>query len=123
MFRVDAPVRDASQDVLDEYLQGFQDPDRLRPVYDLMGLPDVLPAFQALRIDPLGWYWAELFRPGEAGASERLVFDREGRARGIVELPRELEVHEIGEDYITGLWTDELDVEYVRRHALDRRWD
>lgn len=121
IFRVDGPAREASQDALDQYLQGFSDPDRFERVYELMGLPDYLPAFQALHVDPLGFYWAELFRPGEAGASEWLVFDRDGRARGIVELPRELEVHEIGEDYVLGLWTDELDVEYVRRHALDRR--
>lgn len=102
IFRVDGPVRDQSEDALDRYLQGSSDSDRMRRVYTLMGLPDVLPAFQALQVDPLGWYWAELFRPGEAGASEWLVFDREGRARGIVELPRELEVYQIGEDYILG---------------------
>ena len=123
IFRVDGPVRDQTEDALDRYLQASPDSDRMRRVYNLMGLPDVLPAFQALHVDPLGWYWAELFRPGEAEPSQWLVFDREGRARGIVELPRELEVHDIGEDYILGRWTDELDVEYVRRHVLDRRRD
>lgn len=121
IFRVDAPPRETPRDALDRYVQRFPDPDEMRRIYELMGLPGVIPAFQALYVDPHGWTWAERFRPGEDDAPEWLVFDPEGRARGIVELPRELEVHEIGEDYILGLWTDELDVEYVRRHALDGR--
>jgi hypothetical protein len=90
-------------------------------MFELLELPEVVPAFQDLRVDHLGWYWANLFQPDEGGPSEWLVFDPEGRAQGIIELPRELEVHDIGEDYILGRWTDQLGVEYVRRHALDRR--
>jgi hypothetical protein len=29
-------------------------------------------------------------------------------------------MNEIGEDYILGVWKDEMDVEYVRMYSLDR---
>lgn len=121
IFRVDAHAPMAPQDALGLYLQRFSERGEMRRIFELMGLPEVVPAFQALRVDRLGWYWAELFRPGEGGASEWLVFDPNGRARGMVELPSELEVHEIGANFILGRWVDELGVEYVRRYALDRR--
>ncbi|HSJ24704.1 MAG TPA: hypothetical protein VK929_08565 [Longimicrobiales bacterium] len=108
-------------DALDAYVQRAPDPRELRGVYELMGLPETVPAFQAIRVDHLGWYWAELFRPGEDATAEWLVFDADGRARGIVELPGRLEVHDIGEAYILGRWTNDLDVESVRRYPLDRR--
>jgi hypothetical protein len=122
IFRVAAAARETPREALDRYLQRYSDPDDMRRVYDRM-LPDVLPAFESLRVDRLGWLWAELFRPADGDASQWLVFDPEGRAQGVVELPGELAVHEIGEDYVLGRWIDELGVEYVRRHTLDRRPD
>jgi hypothetical protein len=71
-------------------------------------------------VDHLGWYWAERFRPGPDDPSRWLVFDPDGRARGVVELPRDLEVHDIGENWILGLRIGEDGVETVRRHRLDR---
>lgn len=123
ILRVDAPARQTPQDALNLYVQMFSNPDEMRRIYERMGLPEVVPAFQALRVDRLGWYWAELFRPSKGGPSEWLVFDRQGRARGVIGLPSGLEVYEIGEDYVLGRWLDELGVEYVRRHALNRRGD
>jgi hypothetical protein len=37
-----------------------------------------------------------------------------------VELPAGLRVLEIGGDYVLGVWNDELDVQHVRLHRLDR---
>lgn len=120
IFRVDAPPRSTVDDALEQHVRQAPDPDGLARIYRMMGLPDVVPAFQALRVDQLGWFWAELFRPTEGGASVWLVFDREGRARGTVALPSGLEVHDIGEDHILGRWIDHLGVEHVRRHTLLR---
>lgn len=121
IFRVHASPREPPEEALRRYVQRAPSPDELRRIYEMMGLPEVLPAFQTLRVDPLGWYWAQLFRAGADDPSEWLVFDAEGRARGTVELPHGLEVHDIGEDYVLGRWTDELGVEHVRRHSLQRR--
>jgi hypothetical protein len=56
------------------------------------------------------------------GSDERrwTVFSPEGRALGSVVTPPGLRVLEIGRDYVLGVWQDELDVEYVRMHRLDR---
>lgn len=48
------------------------------------------------------------------------VFDSQGRVQGFVEMPAEVEVYEIGVDYVLGKTTDELEVERVRLWPLDR---
>jgi hypothetical protein len=118
IFRVDAPLSGDPEDALDRYVEAAPE---MRPLIEMMGLPEVLPAFQSLRVDRAGWYWAELFRVGKAPTSEWLVFDPQGRARGMVQLPSDIEVHQIELNYILGRWIDEFGVEYVRRYALDRR--
>jgi hypothetical protein len=122
IYRVEAPPRYTPDEALELYVERHgTNAASAKEAYGLMGLPEVVPAFQALLVDRLGWTWAELFRADEGEPSAWLVLDERGRARGVVELPKELEVHEIGEDYILGRWIDELGVEYVRRHVLERR--
>ena len=48
------------------------------------------------------------------------VFDPDSRWITTLTLPLSLEMSDIGEDYILGVWKDDLDVEYVRMYALDR---
>jgi len=45
---------------------------------------------------------------------------RGGRVLGFVETPGGLSIFEIGEDYILGSTTDEVDVEYVQLWELGR---
>jgi hypothetical protein len=49
-----------------------------------------------------------------------MVFDTDGRARGTVRTPYGLEVQEIGDTTIIGVWQNELGVEHVRLHLLHR---
>lgn len=108
----------------EQYAQSSPDPVRMKGLLDRLELPDVLPAFQNLRVDQVGWYWAELFQPlMEGGASDWMVFDSEGRARGIVGLPNDIVVHDIGSNYILAVWEDEHGVQFVRRYALNRGLD
>ena len=48
------------------------------------------------------------------------VFRPDGVYLGTVQLPHDLEVHEIGADYVLGVAKDDLDIEYVRVYGLDR---
>ncbi|MDE2795575.1 MAG: hypothetical protein OXL34_12210 [Gemmatimonadota bacterium] len=48
------------------------------------------------------------------------VFRPDGVYLGTVQLPHDLEVEEIGADYVLGKTRDGLDVEYVRVYGLDR---
>ncbi len=49
------------------------------------------------------------------------VFDSAGVSLGTIAIPTNLEVFEIGEDYLLGVWTDDLDIEYVRMYDLVAR--
>lgn len=94
--------------------------DRLRQ-YRELPLPEIKPVFSRLLIDDAGWLWAELYR-FEVGAPVRwLVFDPRGEGVGSVDMPPELHLWQIGQDFVLGVWRDENRVEYVRRHALDGR--
>jgi hypothetical protein len=37
---------------------------------------------------------------------------------GSVLMPKGLQLFEIGEDYVLGLWRDELGVQFVRRYVI-----
>ena len=72
-------------------------------------------------VDELGWLWAEGYRADEEAPALWFIFDPDGRARGTVEMPQGLTVHQIGAMAVVGVWEDSLDVEHVRRHRLTRR--
>lgn len=120
LYRVASPARVAPRDAIELRLELSSAPDEVRQMFDLIPLPEVVPAFQALHVDNLGWYWAELFQIASDAPSEWLVFDPEGRAHGVVELPKDLEVYEIREDFVVGRWVNELGVEHIRRYSIDR---
>lgn len=85
-------------------------------------LVETFPAYSAIEGDALDHLWVAEFKlPGE-GRDITLwtVFDPEGRALGFVETPSGLTIYEIGEDYILGKRTGELDVESVELWELSK---
>ncbi len=83
--------------------------------------PDTLPAFTTVTDDALGDTWIRTFRsPADTGPDRWIVLRPDGGARGTVALPPGIEVFEIGEAWILGRWTDDLDVEHVRVWRLER---
>jgi hypothetical protein len=76
--------------------------------------------FNSLQVDEEGWLWAEVYEWKPAQPVEWILFDPAGRARGSIKTPPGLEVHRIGEDFLLGVWKDDLDVEYVKRYRLRR---
>ena len=65
--------------------------------------------------DPDGRTWTTLRSSGLHD-----VFRPDGVYLGTVKLPHDLEVREICEDYVLGIATDDLDIQYVRVYGLDR---
>ena len=51
-------------------------------------------------------------------ASTWTVFDPAGRMLGELSTPPRFQVIQIGDDYVLGVWKDDLDVEHVRLYAL-----
>jgi hypothetical protein len=125
IFRLAEPVRTVTPEDVESAIEFEVAPftiphSQVRAVYKRMDFPDRWPTFRSVRIDRLGWLWAELYRPTRRETARWMVFDSGGVARGTVELPMDLEVHDIGRDYVLGRWQDSLRVEYVRRYRLDR---
>lgn len=83
-------------------------------------LPDSMPAFSQLLVDDGDWVWAKISEWDTRKAQPWMVFDPEGRAGGIVELPAGLQVWHIGYDFILGTSEDSTGVEIVRRYTLKR---
>ncbi|MGH7459753.1 MAG: hypothetical protein ACREMA_01835 [Longimicrobiales bacterium] len=48
------------------------------------------------------------------------VFDPEGRYLGAVEMPGGFHVYQIGGDFVLGRWQDQLDVDYIRLHRIEK---
>ena len=105
--------------------------DRRRYAGLPVDLPDHYSAFQNAVPDALRHLWVQRPEPpldpppqGGTARSPRAsgwdVYDPSGRWITTVELPPDLEIHSIGEDYILGVWQDELEVPYVRLYSLDR---
>ena len=114
--------------------QGNDSP-RFREAYrkqtSIMVYPEYRAPFDELHVDRTGHLWVRNTHPryDRVYSSFQVrfpfewtwdVFDPEGRWLTTLTLPKYYRAHDIGEDYILGVWKDEMDVEYVRMYALDR---
>jgi hypothetical protein len=81
---------------------------------------DSLPAFRRVRVDRLGMLWAQNHGlPGDLSTTWS-VFASNGQWITDVQFPAEWLILDIGQDYILALVRNDLDVETVRKYALER---
>jgi hypothetical protein len=86
--------------------------------YREMEWPATFPAYAGFLIDQDGNLWVrDYLRPGDT-RSAWCVFGLDGTQIAQVEMPANLEVFEVGEDYVLGKWRDDLDVEHVGLYRL-----
>jgi hypothetical protein len=76
---------------------------------------------ELLKVDDGGNLWVCEFDPEVDVGHSWTVFDHEGRMFGTVLLPSGLRATHIGDDFVLGIWRDELDVEHVRVHELRKQ--
>jgi hypothetical protein len=94
--------------------------ERLRRRLETAEYRPHLPAYSAMAVDPEGNLWVENYRyPGQEESSWS-VFATTGRWLGVVQLPRGLQVYQIGGNFVLGVWQDEMGVEYIRLHTLEK---
>lgn len=93
--------------------------DVARQVLAQVIVPTVRPHYSRLMLDRVGNLWVERGPVNGAaqGSVDYIVFDRAGVLLGIVALPT-IEVLEIGDDYVMGVYRDELEVEYLQVHEI-----
>jgi hypothetical protein len=89
-------------------------------IIDEAPYPDMFPAYRRIRIDRTGLLWVQAYDLPGADSSTWSVFDREGRWLSDVSIPHDWQVLDIGADYMLALVRDELDIERVERHTLNR---
>lgn len=99
------------------------DPDeapRIRTYYSKAHYPVYLPAYRGFQVDPLGYLWVEEYRPDWEGPASWVVFDSQGHLAAQINLPDDLTLMDVGEDYVLAVRRDYLDVEYVQLFRLNR---
>jgi len=121
ILRVDRQRRPVSDGDFDTVVEQYTGSPGWYPTFDgLLPVADSVATFDEVQVDAAGWIWARIFEWDSRLPVRWLVFDPDGRAHGTVELPSGLRVEQIGEDFVLGTWRDDLRVEYVRRHRLER---
>jgi hypothetical protein len=90
------------------------------PSGDEIPARSTMPAFDRVLVDGLGYLWVRGFVVSSADAPEWSVFDPDGRWVARVRTPVDVEVYQVGPDWILGRGRDEMEVESVRLYRLDR---
>ncbi len=83
--------------------------------------PSAFPTYRGLTVDADSNTWAELYNHPTDPAPKWMVLDASGRWLGTVVMPERFTPHDIGEDYVLGVWRDMDDVEHVRMYELLKR--
>jgi hypothetical protein len=108
---------------IEEATSGVEDENQarqMRRTLSQLPVPDVFPPYARLVADVLGYLWVEDYhRPGDE-TPVWTIFDPNGALVGRVTTPDAVFPLEIGEDYLIGVYHDELGVEYVQLYALER---
>ncbi len=82
--------------------------------------PDFIPAYRSLLVDTEDHLWVEQYRTGWEQERRWWVFDPAGRWLGEPTVPTDLDIREVGPDYILGVRRDAGDVEQVVMYELIR---
>jgi hypothetical protein len=142
VFRRDVAPRAATAALVDLHMDGivalaYADPDQV-PVEEVERFrqrwretpraPD-LPVLRSVHMDGAGHLWLQPYYVAGAEPPPVEILAPDGTWLGSVSLPAGLvrafiqyqaPYLEIGDDYVLGVWTDELDVQYVRMYRIDK---
>lgn len=109
---LDAHVSRVTEGMDAQRRQGVEEGLRALP------LPSRMPSVGRMLHDAQGRLWAMDFAASFDTVATWRVFDPDGRQLGVVRTPTALTVHEIGADWVLGVFRNEDDVEEVRAYAL-----
>ena len=108
--------------VLREEQLGGDTPEQMRAlltvVFNSSPVPAAMPAYDAILVDRVENLWVEEYnRPGDS-VQRWTVFNDAGEMLGTLSLPERFAISEVGDDYVLGVWEDELEIEHVRMYEL-----
>ena len=102
---------------------------RIRQMWRDRRRAPVLPVLRSVHVDATGHLWLAPYYVAGADPPPFEIHAPDGTWLGSVSLPPGLQrafiqyqapYMEIGEDYILGVWTDDLDVQYVRMYRINK---
>lgn len=142
VFRRDLAPREATGALFELHLDGiveiaFADPDQtapervdgLRRMWRGMPRAPHLPVLRSIHVDGTGHLWLQPYYVAGDDPPPFEILAPDGTWLGSVSLPPGLHrafiqyqapYMEIGDDYVLGVWTDELDVQYVRMYRINK---
>jgi hypothetical protein len=91
-----------------------------REMFEVMPKHETFPALSSIQFDQVGNLWVEEYGQPRDQRSIWQVFGRDGRLTARAGIPTELQVLDIGADYLMGITRDELGVERILQFALDK---
>lgn len=89
-------------------------------IFDETPKPQTFPAYHHIVVDDLRHVWVQEYPMPGATAPRWSVFNSAGALLGDVLVPPGARITHIGDDFLLGIWKNELDVELVRMYALDK---
>lgn len=78
------------------------------------------PPYGEIAADALGDLWVADYAPPGDQHPTWTIFDADGKLSGRVSTPPGVRILEIGEDYLLGVYRDDLGVEYLHQYAVRR---
>jgi hypothetical protein len=114
---------DALEALLKTRLDRISDPGRRQTMersYREIPHPSTMPSYEAILLDDGGNLWVHEFQPTPVTPPAWTIFDPEGRMLGSVSLPDRFRPMQIGNDFVLGVWSDDLDVQHVRMYRLEK---
>lgn len=138
IVRRDVAPRQVTNAIFEEHLAGIMDMigdvppeevDRVERMWRDFPRAPVLPVLRSIHVDATGHLWVAPYYVAGAEPPPFEIHAPDGSWLGSVSVPPGLQrafiqyqapYMEIGEDYILGVWTDELDVQYVRMYRINR---
>lgn len=94
------------------------DREPVRTLMRSMPMPDAVPAYSAMLVDPLGVVWVQETVPGDGETRFRLF--RDGAEVGALRLPRAVTVFEVGSDYLLVGYRDADAEEHLALYRIHR---
>lgn len=86
---------------------------------DMFTIPETLPPYTAVLVDPEGILWVVVGAPGDP-TTRLLGAGDDGTIVADLEVPREMRIFEIGVDYVLGSVLDDSGLRHVRAYRLRR---
>jgi hypothetical protein len=128
IIRVEQPPRPVTDEMLEALARersereaaANRDDPLLRRAHQELPHAATVPFYSRALGDDAGNLWLREYDVPEGPEPGWMIFDPEGRLLGTVTLPADFTPSHIGEDFVLGVWRDELDVERVRMYGLEK---